>query len=251
MNLENFVWKKKIFSPPPLLHFGPWPFFPHGPLALPPLSLLGQPSRAPRPLGPASRVGPAFASNCYRSLGPSPSATAARATTTDSPAPPASTFPHLPQPPRAGHGRNHPRPLASTCSSEPRPLQKESLTRILPPRCLPVPISRPPVHEEASTAAPRSADRPSARTVVPESPSSSLFPAVSFSVLPSFLRCFQFCNSWPFGLVSRAPKKLSPPAMATSASAALSGRCDGLGEFPFSPDFSRCLRIFEPWPLAP
>ena len=105
--------KKKFFSPPPLLHFGPWPFFPHGPLALPPLSLLGQPSRAPRPLGPASRVGPAFASNCYRSLGPSPSATAARATTTDSPAPPASTFPHLPQPPRASQAaRQQPPPRA-------------------------------------------------------------------------------------------------------------------------------------------
>ena len=142
MNLENFVWKKKILFSSSPSSFRPVALFPRGPLALPPLSLLGQPSRAPRPLGPASRVGPAFASNCYRSLGPSPSATAARATTTDSPAPPASTFPHLPQPPRAGHGRNHPclsRRRGSVPPPRPRPLQKgpERITAL--PAALPAP----------------------------------------------------------------------------------------------------------------
>ena len=41
-----------------------------------------------------------------------------------------------------------------------------------------------------------------------------------------------------------------PPAMASAALAHSSARRDGLGEFPFSPANSRCLRFSEPWPIG-
>ncbi|XP_066395773.1 vegetative cell wall protein gp1-like [Miscanthus floridulus] len=91
----------------------------------------------------------------------------------------------------------------------------------------------------------------SARNVVPESRSSPFEVAVSFAVLPSFPLCFHFGFPWPFGALFACVRELWPPTMAPVASASSSGRRDGLREFPFSPAFSRCLRISEPWPLAP
>jgi len=99
--------------------------------------------------------------------------------------------------------------------------------------------------------APPATVRTSARNAVPESRSSPFEVAVSFAVLPSFPLCFQFGISWPFGALFASVRELWPPTMAPIASASSSGRRDGLGEFPSSPAFSRCLRISEPWPLAP
>ena len=139
MRLEKFIYKKKkrkFLSIPSFLHFGPlatlsppaWPGLlaqvPPRPARLP----LFLPPPVPSWAGPASR--------------PTAAAPFLAPSAADRLAPPASTFPHLPQPPRAGHGRNHPclsRRRGSVPPPRPRPLQKgpERITAL--PAALPAP----------------------------------------------------------------------------------------------------------------
>ena len=85
---------------------------------------------------------------------------------------------------------------------------------------------------------------------VPEPPSTLIFPAVSFAVLPSLSPCCLFLVSWLLVAVLRAPVSFQPPAMATVASAASFGPILGLGEVLCFPSISRCPRFFEPWPVG-
>jgi len=139
-----------------------------------------------------------------------------------------------------------PPPRLASTKTEPTPLAAPLLS-------LPVLFLRPPMHEEAATAEPnitgirrphlRMDHRPRAFPVLvfpySENPLASLYlpvPLISFFMASSAL--------------AACARKLWPPAMASAALAHSSDRRDGLGEFPSSPAFSRCLRISEPWPVG-
>ena len=172
MRFENFIYKKKkeiSSSPLPSSFFGPLAFSPRWLSSAPFFSsACAQPRRPSTPRqSRAARKAPA------RQLPPLPWPSTEPLTAW--PCLPVPSSSRSPTPVKAATAAHIPCHRGSVLPSA-RHLQKEALTRIHPPRYLPVPISRPPGHEEASTAAPRSADRPSAWTVVSEPPPSPFSP---------------------------------------------------------------------------
>ena len=182
----NLIWKKKrkFFSPSPFLILAAGP-------TSPPAGPVGRwpslPPRQPSPTEPSKRAGPAtvaapahhHASNRRRFLLPSLPLTT-RPCPSEPPQPPA---PHArqPQPPR--DVGTSPRSSVSF-KREPRPPRAP----LLPPRLIFAFAKR----TGAKTAARRSAVNrrpPSTWSAVHEPPSTSIFLAVSFAVLPSFSPC--------------------------------------------------------------
>ena len=205
MRFENFIYKKKkrkFLSIPSFLHFGPlatlsppsWPGLlaqvPPRPARLP----LFLPPPVPSWAGPASR--------------PTAAAPFLAPSAADRLAPPASTFPHLPQPPRAGHGRNHPCPLASTWerpSSAPPASTKGTRTHYRPPCCSPRSLSHRPCLRKPPQTLRRDPPSTSARAAVSEPSPPPIFARGELAVVPSLSPCVSFRVSWLIAPNPRAP----------------------------------------------
>jgi len=155
---------------------------------------------------------------------------------------------------RARVSRNRrPRPRRASCE-RPSP-RLASLKRS--PRPSPLPCCHSPFRfcarsctrkpQLPSRRSPGSAVLLSARAAVFE----SVFPRGELRrapLLPPVLSILYFMAVWALFTCVR---ELWLPGTASAASALSSGRRIGLGEFPFTPANSWCLRFFDPWPIDP
>jgi len=245
--------KGKFLSFLPSSHSARWPlsfFFPR------PSTAASSPARLPLfPARPSSRQPPNRAGPAARTVPAQPRRTRQLPRpAADARVPPVGAVPY---PARLGN-----RPLLALQQPPPR---RASWAR--PPVALglvkrqPSPPSRAPCCPRSVFAssrpqlphggAPPTTDLAVRVAVVSEPSPPPIFARGELAVVPSPSPCVSIRVSWLLAPVPHAFASFMPPTMAPVASASSSGRRDGLREFPFSPAFSRCLRISEPWPLAP